>query len=193
MTDAPHKGLLPDHLVEMMEKQGIKVFRDVKVNLEWYDDPKRIHLIGMQQPRRPGVLLFFTMLEYVYFTPSLVRGGNNDQFIMAYFEWTDAIWAVISIPVGYRSNAEDTAEKCGVRLADGVPTSLEWDKSGKVKPQYFPVKGDNAYNLENVQDHPVYRNLFGMTDEWFKIEDEYIQQFHQGQNPEFIKEQEMKL
>lgn len=190
MTDAPHKGLLPDHLVEMFEKQGIKVFRDVKVNLEWYDDPKRTHIIGMQQPRRPGVLLFFTMLEYVYFTPG---GGKNDLFIMAYFEWIDALWAVISIPTEYKTDAENTAEKCGVRLADGIPTSIEWDKNGRAKPNYFPIKGNNAFNLENVQDHPIYKNLFGMTDEWFKIEDEYIKQFHHGKSPEFIKEQEMKL
>lgn len=163
--------LISDDMKATLEAGGIKVYQDVKVDLRWYDNPKRVHYIGMAKPRRPGVHLFFTMLEYLYFDPWTPK---NSQFIMAYFEWIESLWTVTSIPVKYKVHAKAVAKKCGIRIADGVPTELSLDKDTKqMKANYFPVKGNNAFNLENESDHPMYKH-FGFSDKWFPIEDSLI-------------------
>jgi hypothetical protein len=170
MTDEPYK-LISDDMKETLEAGGIKVYQDVKVDLRWYDNSKRVHYIGMAKPRRAGAQLFFTMLEYMYFEPGT---SKNSQFIMAYFEWIDCLWVVTSIPVKYKIHAKAIARKCGVRIADGVPTELSVDKDTKqMKANYFPVKGKNAFNLENEAGHPIYKH-FGIDKKWFDIEDQLI-------------------
>lgn len=163
MTDEPYK-LISDDMKAILEAGGIKFYKDVKVDLRWYDNPKRIHYIGMIKPRRPGVQLFFAMLEYMYFEPGTPK---NSQFIMAYFEWIDGLWVVTSIPVKYKLHGRAVAKKCGIRIADGVPTELSLDKKTKqVKANYFPVRSKTAFHLENEAGHPMYKH-FGFNESEF--------------------------
>jgi hypothetical protein len=122
------------------------------------------------------------MLEYMYFEPGTPK---NSQFIMAYFEWIDGLWIVTSIPTKYKLHAKAVTRKCGIRIADGVPTELSWnEKTNQIKPRWFPVKSNNAFHLENEEGHPMYKkfdfspaNIMMQTKlirEWLSIEDQLI-------------------
>ena len=50
--------------------------------------------------------------------------------------------------------ANPLLEICGLKLANGVPTMV----GGPNDIQTFPMQGDQVWTLENVPDHPIYKN-----------------------------------
>lgn len=185
MSDEPYK-IISDEMKADLEASGVKVYRDVKnvkIDTRWYDDPKLVHYIGMQKPRRPGVLLFFTMLEHVYFPPDTAK---NSQFTLAYFEWSHGLWVVSSIPIKYKLHGKAIAKKCGIRIADGVPTEPTLDSLERIVLNYFPINRSNAFALENESGHPVYKNS-GFCEKWFPIEDQIIDIILHGGDMELVE------
>lgn len=102
-------------------------------------EPGRFHVAGLRG--RPGVALWLTQLEHTYFPPASPR---NAEFVLHWVRWEDLEWAVASIPRRAERFARRTAERLGLRLADGVPTLID----GSGSPKFFPMNGDNVFTLE---------------------------------------------
>lgn len=115
------------------------------------DDPTKFHVIS--QMHRPGVRLFACKLEYTYYPP---RSGKNYKFEMSLLKWPEdfpMLWAIMTVPIEDRPYVEEIAAQCGLKLANGIPLVL-----GGGKEQWFPMKSDRVWSLENTPDHPVYSN-----------------------------------
>lgn len=107
-----------------------------------------MHFVGMYI--RPGVKEWISLLEHTHYIP---RTPRNEFFQLRIIEWEDMIWFLVSIPVAERHLAEETAKKCGIRIADGVPTMFH--REGVTR---FPADNERVFTLENVSGHPVYRS-----------------------------------
>lgn len=142
--------------------------------LQWMnsEDKDWIHISGMFAPRRPGVLLYMTLTELIYFPP---KSTLNDYFLLVNLKWEDTYHYVFSVPKSFEGHLQDLAPKCGVRISKGIPTLFS---DGKADP--FPVQGNNVFNLENIEGHPSYGEVLTSDNEMFKQEDTIIQKAHNG-------------
>ena len=133
--------------------------------LKWMNsgDKDWINIAGMVNPRRPGAILFLTLTEHMFFNPTT---PEQDDFLLLNLAWEEMIFYVFSVPSKYRSDLEDLAPKCGVRIADGIPSLYTPDGL-----RSFPVFGKNCFNLENIKGHPVYSKAYTNDDDLFKHED----------------------
>ena len=126
---------------------------DLKEFAKKTKETDKLHLI--LESTRIGGHLFSVRLEYEFFPP---RSGKNQLFEMAMLKWPlskdndGLIWSVMSFPIEFKPDAERMARDCGLRLADGVPTSFF---DGK-KCTQFPICGDTAFTLEHIKGHPSY-------------------------------------
>lgn len=100
---------------------------------------------------RPGVATFTTRLEFEHFPPLTAANAELDLYTV---EWSDLPWAVISIPKTKRHLAEEVAEQCGLRIADGIPWVIGGDGD-----QHFPLHGPNVFTMENVRESKVYDGI----------------------------------
>lgn len=119
--------------------------------IELGKDTSKLHLIVDMQ--RIGASLFNVKMEYTHFPP---RSDKNKLFDMCMLKWPtkdDFLWSVASIPIEYRSIAEELAKECGLRLADGIPTIFNQDGAYQ-----FPLTGSTVFTLENIAGHKVYNN-----------------------------------
>lgn len=111
-------------------------------------DPSHIYLVGMLNPFRLGISIFNTRLEYEHFPPD-TKANNEFRFII--YTWQEIKWAISGIPKGCLKTAEEIAEACGLRIADGVPTII----SGQ-SVEHFPLSYPNVFTLENTEGHEAY-------------------------------------
>lgn len=135
-----------------MSETGNEHFRteDKKDIDKFFDDQKYIHYIGMISPPRPGVALCLTELEHTHYPPG---SPKNDNFLLRILKWSEMVWVVVSIPISDKHLMEEVASKCGLRIANGVPTILS--SSGD---EQFPVNNERVFTLENKSGHPAYHN-----------------------------------
>lgn len=120
------------------------------------DDPKKFNFIG--DMNRPGVKLFFVKLEYTYYDPN--KSSRNDLFGLNLLKWPEnfpMLWGICSIPIEEKDLAIGLLQECG--LADGVPTMI-----GDGKTQVFPMCSERVFTLENVSDHPIYKNELSLAE-----------------------------
>lgn len=114
------------------------------------DDPRYIHFAGMIGPPRPGVVECLMELEHTYYKPGTLK---NDDLFLRIIKWDGITWALVSIPIGERHWMEKVADKCGLRIADGVPTMLTGSGAER-----FPIDNERVFTLENKTGHPIYHN-----------------------------------
>ena len=136
-----------------IEDGGQKVYGYKDINTKWFEDKSNIHFIIMMNPPRPGGLLFSTVLEYKFYPP---RTRKNEEFIFHIIRWESMVYAVVSIPMKDKHIAEAVCKKTGMRIADGIPTLLI---GGEKKAKQFPIRGENAFSIENEPDHPMYKSV----------------------------------
>lgn len=113
-------------------------------------DDNYLFYVGMVQPARPGFTEFITYVEYEHYTPGTDRAEFYNLWM---FRWSGMFWAMIGVPLVDESLIQKSADLCGLRIADGIPTILGGENSER-----FPVSRFNVYTMENHPDHPVYRN-----------------------------------
>ncbi|MFC1594805.1 hypothetical protein ACFL3E_00035 [Patescibacteria group bacterium] len=113
-------------------------------------DPKYTHFVGMLEPPRPGVIECITALELTHYKPDTPR---NDDFHLRIINWSDIAWILVSIPTNEVCLMESTADACGLRIANGVPTMISQGEFSQ-----FPANNERVFTLENKPGHPVYRN-----------------------------------
>lgn len=133
--------------------------------IKWMNsgDPDWINVAGMVAPRRPGAILFLTLTEHMFFHPTT---PEQDDFLLMNIAWEEMVFYVFSVPSKHHEDLKDLASKCGVRMAEGIP-SLYTSEGLK----YFPVYGKNCFNLENIKGHPVYSSTTKSEDDIFRHED----------------------
>jgi hypothetical protein len=131
---------------------------------EFFKNPNFVHFIGMLHPRRAGVMLFLTRLEYEKYKP----GTNaNNNFYLRIWRWKDITWSVISVPKKDIKIAKKIAKECEIRMVDGVPAII-----GNGKIDHFPINPINVKSLENVASSEVYS---GKNEDIIKEEDIQIE------------------
>jgi len=113
-------------------------------------DDNYLFYVGMAQPPRPGFVEFITHVEYEHYTPGTDR---EDLYRLWVIKWGGILWVMIGVPLVDEKLIQKSAELCGLRIADGIPTML-----GNGNNEPFPVSRFNVYTMENHPDHPVYRN-----------------------------------
>ncbi len=99
---------------------------------------------------RPGLLDCVTLLEHRDYKPFTER---NKLFFLRSVEWESIFWIVVSMPTNERHLMEQAVKECGLRIANGLPAMLT-----ATGMSMFPIDSPNAFSLENVSGHPVYRN-----------------------------------
>lgn len=142
-------------LWSMELKEGmVLVFGDGEFSYETEEDffsftkdERLIHYVCMAM--RPGIEELSTRLEHTHYKPLTPR---NDLLHIRVLLWNDIHWIVISIPSEDKQLLESMAGSCGMRVVNGVPVIL-----GNGSLEQFPIN-KNAFTLENLSDHPVYRN-----------------------------------
>jgi hypothetical protein len=109
-------------------------------------DPSIISFIGMTNPRRLGVLLFQTALEFFHYDP---RTSKNDVYQIAYLRWQEMIFTITSIPSDDVDKAMVLADKCYLSISNGIPTTI----SDSI--EQFPIAASNVKTLKNKKNHPI--------------------------------------
>jgi len=128
-----------------------------------------VHLCGILYPPRPGVRLFYTILEYKYFPPATEK---NEDFIILELDWQKMIWLISSIPKEYMPQAKVVANVVGLEIKHTIPIILLSDElviavaslglskidtfMKEVKKEVFPLKTPTIYTLENAKGHKAY-------------------------------------
>jgi len=109
-------------------------------------DESKFHVVGMIQ--RPNVRVFCVALELRHFPPNT---PENDLYELRIIRFGGLQWFAVSVPAEHERTCREVAETFGLRLANGVPTSISGDRIER-----FPMDGDRVFTLENVPNHPVY-------------------------------------
>lgn len=145
-----------------------------------------LHLIGFNE--RLGFMLFMVRMEYEFFAP---RSGRNDLFKILVCKWPeDMNFFVISIPIGYKEQAETLAAECGLKFSDGMPCMIQSDGS-YFFPYYTPdpdvtYKAPTCFSLSNVENHPVYGGK--NNEELKRLEKEAVDKIIQNDTNKLIEE-----
>ena len=134
---------MPIHTLE----NGAQIMVGPEVD-EHFKKPGLVHFIGMLIPPRPGVMECFQMLEHGRYPPGTPK---NDDFVLTLMKMDVLTFGVVSIPESERPWMEEAAAACGLKVADGTPVLLTGGQT-----LYFPIRGENAFTLENVPGHSVY-------------------------------------
>lgn len=134
--------------------------------------PEWIHYVGMFVPPRPGVHECIALLEHQHYQPGTER---NDLFIMRIIEFSQMLWVMISIPISEKHLMEEVSDECGLRIADGVPTSISLEGV-----EAFPASNERVFTLENKPDHPVYQNDPELTKKVLEAEKETLDRVHRA-------------
>lgn len=113
------------------------------------EDPYFVHYLGMINPPRPGVSDCVRLLEYTYFAPDTPR---NALLHVRAIDWMGILWIMISLPVSDIDSMNKVVNACRLRVANGVP--YIFDGAGT---HSFPVSNDRIFTLENIRDHPIYK------------------------------------
>lgn len=121
-----------------------------KESREFFENPNFVHFVGMLEPPRPGVNLCIVKLEHTYFPPGT---KSNDEFFMRLRKWGGIIWTIASIPKEKMDLMKKVATETGLRIADGIPHLVVCGKLGS-----FPIDNERVFTLENISNHPVYKN-----------------------------------
>lgn len=132
---------------------------------EFCSNEDLISYVVMLGPRRPGVMLFGILLEYVFFPPGTKK---NEEFHMHFVNWEEMMFGIISIPKKKKIYAVEVAKISGTRIANGVPTLIS---EGQVA--MFPVDSNNVFTIENESGSPVYKGSYAR-DVMISIEDQII-------------------
>ncbi len=80
-------------------------------------DSNYMHIFGTLRPPQLGAALFFTILEFHYFSPG---SEKCDEFNYNVLKWEKIIWGIVSIPAVYMEIAKKVADGAGLRI---VPNS----------------------------------------------------------------------
>ncbi len=144
-----------------------------KVQRTLNDNPDLICLIGMML--RPGVSLFFTMIEWRYFRPSTRR---NRDFEMLVFHVNEVPFAACivrrsMIPPGA---LEATLAEAKLRMDNQQRMFVLGGPEGGA----FPLFGENVYHLTFVSGHPAY----GKHDADALAKEEKVQMDAEARKPE---------
>lgn len=113
------------------------------------NDQTRMHLVVMAQ--RPGAFRFMTMWEHVYF-----MGMDANCLQIMYYLWEKIPVFVISFPVSFGRQVDRFLTLAGLVMVDGVPTLF--DTPTRQLTAVFPASGPTIFTLENVPNHPCYRD-----------------------------------
>lgn len=103
---------------------------------------------------RPMARLFFTDLEHNFFPPMT---PSNAEFQFFVLEFDGDPYLMACIPKRCKPEAMLVADRCGLRLADGVPHSISTGEDGKPHIEVFPLKSRNVWTLENRKDSILYK------------------------------------
>ena len=103
---------------------------------------KFIYIFGKIGPPRPGVMLFSTKLEYLYFPPGTKKNEDFNCYIMG---WQNIDWLVMSIPRDYMNLAKQLVKESGLRIVEGAPRRIINRKSTS-----FPLRSSNLFTLESI-------------------------------------------
>lgn len=106
---------------------------------------------------RPGFNRFQVRLEHEYFPPMSEREKLLRYFLL---KWEGMIYAVLTMPFKERHCCFEAAENTNMRLADGVPNSIDSDGV-----KVFPLSSERVYTIENSKDSIVYEGVGGQKDE----------------------------
>lgn len=107
-----------------------------------------IYLVGLSEPRRPGVHLFATELELLYFPPGT---SANEDFNLAILNQGSAVWWIVIVPKIAMNIVKDVAQECDLQLVDGTPLTL-----GSKGKKDFPLSNKRVFVLENLPGSTVY-------------------------------------
>ncbi len=163
--------------------KGFDFIVDKEKIKEIMSDDNLVFFLGMIFPRRPGVFLFATKMEYMYFPPNTEK---NEEFIFGTSELGGTIWAMMGIPKENLSLAKEMAGESGLRIADGIPHLISGEKITS-----FPIDRKNIFSLENTEGHKVYGSNQQGIDKIIKEEDQEIKRI--VENPQkYRKEREKK-
>jgi len=99
----------------------------------------RFHVVSIAE--RPGLLAWMQRLELTYYPPGTHR---NLLFHFHMIQWDELMWSMISIPAAGERLARRSAEKTGMRIADGVPLVITAEDR-----KWFPIKERNVWSLES--------------------------------------------
>lgn len=157
-------------MFKVVQRNGVLIPEDEKQFQEFLKSDRFIHYVGMLSPPRPGVQECFAVLEYSFYNPS---SNRNEFFIMKIVEWSDIVWAIVSIPIEEKKLMEKVANECGLRIADGVPTMISCDGIEK-----FPAQNERVFTLENKPGHLVYLNREAVTRKILEAEKETIERIY---------------
>ena len=120
--------------------------------IQFTSDNNYISFVGMENPRRFGVLLFHTAIEMKCFIPGTPL---NELFQIHKLKWNDIIYSVITIPNKYMDEAMMIAEKSHLRISNGIITMMTKDGI-----ELFPLKTKNVYSFQNkIESNPFEEDL----------------------------------
>ncbi len=129
-----------------MENEQFNVPTNKEI-MEIINNHDRINFIMMVNPRRVGVRLFATLLEYNYFEPATPLNG---EYLLIITQWEEMAYMIISIPKDYLGSAIIVGKESCVSLSKGVPTLIGVGQ--------FPFYNEETcYTLENTPGHEVYK------------------------------------
>jgi hypothetical protein len=137
------------------------------------------HLAVVTHWQRPGASNFIVTLEHDHYEPATKRNALMRIFTSL---WLDTLWGVVLVPWNERELVKRHAKRCGLKLADGVPTLITVEQ-GRATPEFFPT-GDHPhiFTLENRKGSPVYEMspgaLMASLREEMHLIDEYVERFY---------------
>lgn len=116
------------------------------------DNTKHFYVLMMD---RPLGFVWMNWMEWEYFTPG--TPANNDYTLMQ-VPWQEMVFAVISAPVKYDAQIQESLKRFEMRLADGVPAALS---PGSDKPEFFPghklPNGRNNLRMKTIENNSFCR------------------------------------
>ena len=109
------------------------------------NDPSRFYIVCLSD--RPGAMDFCQTLEQTLYSYGTLA---NEKFEIRDRVWLSNMhWFVICIPIGDAAAAKETALRCGMRIADGIPKMMH-QVDGVKREEWFPiVSGPNVWTLES--------------------------------------------
>jgi len=125
-----------------------------------------VNLVGLMDPRRPGVLLFCVKFACDYFRLSAFK---DKELLVHTVEWEGMQWVIMTIPEELMKITRKIVDEVGLRIADGVPTGLFYP------PSVFPINSKNTFTLESKPGSPIYTSDARLTDQLIEEEDEKIE------------------
>jgi hypothetical protein len=112
-----------------------------------------IHIAGITD--RPGVKLWATELERIYYWPP---GSTRNELITVHAAvWLGMLWQIVSVPLKHERFAERVATRIGLRVVKGFPAVYSAAGRGATVEDTFPIRGEAVRTLEFLEGSELER------------------------------------